>query len=368
MSDNVYLADLNTNPEYNLLDKLERIIEQSGIFDNLQPYDKVAIKLHFGEPGNTAYVRPIFVRKLVSIIKKREAFPFLTDCSTLYNGRRSSAIGHIEAALENGFGYTSVNAPLIIGDGLIGDNCHTALVDFKHFKEVSYGKEIHDADYLLSVAHFKGHEMSGFGGAIKNIGMGAASKKGKLAMHSSACPKTNDDLCEGCGRCLPWCPAKALTMPGNTVKLNSEFCLGCGECIAICPHGAINIVWNESIHNFQEKMVEYTKAIVDDKSGKVGFINFLTDISPECDCYPYNASPLVPDIGVICGTDLVQIDQASVDLVNQAPCNPNSRIAGKPHADNDKFRAAFPNIDWGIQLDYAQELGLGSREYTIKKV
>ncbi len=368
MTGKVYLAEIKSSSQENLLQRLERIIELSGIFNTLVKHDKVAIKLHFGEPGNTAYIRPVYLRKIVSLVKKKGGRPFLTDCSTLYNGRRARAIEHLEAAFENGFDYSSVGAPIIIGDGLIGDSYHSNSVNYKHFKEISYGKEIHDADFLLSVAHFKGHEMSGFGGAIKNIGMGAASKKGKLAMHSSVTPAFDKTRCIGCGRCINWCPAGAIALTNKKAGITPDLCLGCGECIAVCAEGAINIVWNESISNFQEKMVEYSKAIIEDKGSKVGYLNFLMDISPECDCYPYNDAPIVPDIGILCGTNLVQIDQASVDLVNQQPVNPNSRIANIAIAETDKFRAAFPNIDWEIQLDYASDCGLGSREYQLVRV
>jgi uncharacterized Fe-S center protein len=368
MKSNVYFIDLRASAKENLVDKLARLLDTAGLSETVKERELVAVKLHFGEKGNTAFIRPVFIRKIVESIKSIGGYPFLTDANTLYAGTRSDSPHHFTTAIQNGFAYSVVNAPIIIADGLRGKSETAVTVNQKNFKKVYIGSDIVEADALISVAHFKGHELSGFGGAIKNLGMGCASRKGKLAQHSTVAPKVVIEKCVGCGDCVPHCSQKALSLKNEKAVLNPKKCIGCGECILICPNSAIEIQWNQAIPTFLENMVEYTIGVLKNKTDKVLSVNFITQVSPACDCYGHNDAPIVRDIGIVASKDPVAIDQASVDLVNQEESLPESCLEVNTEKGGDKFRGIYPNVDWTIQLDYAEKLGLGSRNYKLTKI
>ncbi len=368
MPSTVYFIDLRAKFKDNFVGRLGKLVEAAGLSRVIKKRDLVAVKLHFGELGNTAFVRPVFLRKIVDCIKALEAVPFLTDANTLYVGTRSDSPHHIATALRNGFAYPVVDAPIIIADGLRGKSETAVAINQKRFKKVYIGTEIVQADALVSVAHFKGHELSGFGGTIKNLGMGCASRKGKLAQHSIVSPKVTEEKCVGCGDCMLRCSQKAIAMVETRARIDSKKCIGCGECILICPNRAIAIQWNESVPVFLEKMVEYTLGVLKGKEARSLFVNFITDVSPACDCPPFNDAPIVRNIGVTASTDPVAIDQASVDLVNQERALPDSCLKKNRLPGKDKFRALYPNVDWPIQLDYGEKIGLGSRDYVLEKI
>jgi uncharacterized Fe-S center protein len=368
MKSNVYFIDLRATAKENLVAKLARLLDTAGLSETIKQRDLVAVKLHFGEQGNTAFIRPVFIRKIVESIKNIGAVPFLTDANTLYAGTRSDSPHHLLTAIQNGFAYAVVDAPVIIADGLRGKSETAVTINQKNFKKVYIGSDIMEADALISVAHFKGHELSGFGGTIKNVGMGCASRRGKLAQHSTVAPKVIKEKCVGCGDCMDHCSQNALSLKKEKAVLDSKKCIGCGECIIICPNDAIQIQWDQAIPVFLENMVEYTMGVLKNKAGKTLFVNFITDISPACDCYGHNDAPIVRNIGIVASTDPVAIDQTSVDLVNQEQALPESCLTTNMEKGEDKFRGIYPNVDWTIQLDYAQRLGLGSRSYELKKI
>ncbi len=369
MKSKVYFIDLKSSYKENFLSKLGKLIQTAGIADVVKPRDLAAVKLHFGERGNTAFIRPVFIRKIVDTIIAAGGIPFLTDTNTLYADQRCSTPTHITTAIHNGFAFSVANAPVVIADGLKGKSDTAVEINQKNFKQVYIAADILEADALISVAHFKGHELCGFGGTIKNIGMGCASRKGKLAQHSTLSPKVKRKKCVACGDCIERCSQGAIAFVEEKAFIYPEKCIGCGECIITCAHDAVKIQWNQSGPVFLENIVEYTLGVLKQKKGKALFMNFITDVSPACDCVPFNDTPVVADIGVVASKDPVAIDQASVDLVNQAPALPGSCI----HAESalpgkDKFMDIYPNVDWRIQLDYAQQLGLGNRKYTLEKI
>lgn len=368
MKNKVYFIDLRATPKENLVGKLGRLVDIAGLSETIKERELVAVKLHFGELGNTAFIRPLFIRKIVESIKGVGGFPFLTDANTLYSGTRSDSPRHLTTAIQNGFAYSVVDAPLIIADGLRGKSETAVTVNQKRFKRVYIGTDIVEADALISVAHFKGHELSGFGGTIKNLGMGCASRKGKLAQHSTVGPKVIEKKCVGCGECISHCSQNALALVDEKAVLDSKKCIGCGECILVCPNEAIQIQWDQAIPVFLENMVEYTMGVLKGKEDKTLFLNFITNVSPACDCYGYNDAPIVRDIGIVASKDPVAIDQASVDLVNSEQALPDSCLKTNMASGEDKFRGVYPNVDWTIQLDYAENLGLGSRSYEFEKI
>lgn len=368
MQSTVYFTDLRTSPKENLFGKIGRLLDTAGFSKIFEKRDLVALKLHFGELGNTAYIRPVFLRKIVECVREKGGSPFLTDANTLYAGTRSDASAHLQTAIRNGFDYAVVDAPLVIADGLRGKSETAIEINGKRFKKVYIGKEIIEADALVSVAHFKGHELSGFGGAIKNLGMGCASRKGKLAQHSTVAPKITKKKCIGCGDCTEHCSQNALSVVDEKAQMDQAKCIGCGECILICPNSAIEIKWDQAVPVFMENMVEYTVGVLKGKKGKAFCINFITSVSPACDCYGHNDAPIVRDIGIVASTDPVAIDQASADLVNAEHGLAGSCLQSGLNPGDDKFRAVYPNVDWTLQLTYAEQLGLGTRAYKLEKI
>lgn len=367
MKSKVYFAGVHTNgKQESLLVKLQQLFDKAGFGDMIAHDDIVAVKMHFGEKGNTAYIRPTFARQVVDKIKEKGGKPFLTDTNTLYNGSRANGIDHYNTAIYNGFSYAVVNAPIVIADGIFSKNSVEVEINKKHFERVKIAKEIESVSKMIVLSHFKGHENAGFGGAIKNLAMGCAPAAGKQHQHSVVKPKVSDK-CVGCGNCFKYCPVSAISNDGRKAKIN-ETCIGCGECISICPVRAINPQWDTEIPMFIERMTEYAYGAVKNKEGNVGYINILMDITPLCDCYGFSGAFIVPDIGILASKDPVAIDAASYDLVNKQHGNHNSSLKCNHEAGEDKFRGMYDNIDATRQLAYGEEIGLGNREYELIKI
>lgn len=374
MAAKVYYTNMRAPGNISLLDKMQKLLNQVGLKEIIAPGDLVAVKLHFGEPGNLAYIRPQFVRRLAERVKKLGGKPFLTDANTLYRGKRANSVDHLEAAIENGFAYAVVGAPLIIADGLNGKDYVKVPIKGEHFQSVNIGSAAVHADALVVMTHFKCHELTGFGGAIKNLGMGLGSRSGKQQMHSDVLPRINEAQCTGCATCVKWCPAEAMAMEswsgnkkGQKSHIMEEKCWGCGECVASCNFAAIQPNWRTTPQAIQEKTAEYALGALSGKKDKAAFITFVTDISPQCDCYGYNDAPIVRDIGMLASRDPVALDQACADLVNAQPALEGSVIEGLPPG-KDKFTAVHPGISWQAQLVHAEKIGLGSTQYKIIEI
>jgi uncharacterized protein len=377
MKSTVFFADLREAPGKNLPEKVDLLLEHAGLKQKVREKDLVAIKLHFGEKGNTTFVRPIFLRRVVERVKACKGKPFLTDTNTLYRGERQEAVSHLAIACQHGFSPEGVGAPVIIADGIRGNSSTKVRIDKPLFKTVSIAHEISMADVLVGVSHFKGHELTGFAGTLKNLGMGCASREGKLSQHSNISPQVKQKACKGCERCLGCCPEQAISMisPGPEIErkhriasVDAAKCIGCAECLLTCPSGAIIIRWNETVSSFQKKMIEHACGAVQGKNGKTLFLNFLLSVTPSCDCLSYSEVAIVPDIGILCSEDPVAIDQASVDLVNQEEGIRSSKLPGSREPGRDKFRALYPEADWSIQLDYGEAIGLGKRDYELIRI
>jgi uncharacterized protein len=362
----VYFTDLRANASLNLLKKFEVLIKKAGI-DQIDFDHKItAIKIHFGEPGNLAYIRPNFAAALVKYLKKKGAKPFLTDANTLYSGSRSNAIDHLESASENGFNPLVTGCPVIIADGLRGADFAEINIGQAHCKTAKIGKAVADSDILISMNHFKGHEMTGFGGALKNIGMGCAAVGGKLELHSSSAPEINEENCTGCKVCMKYCAQEAILVGTDKIaRIDYEKCVGCGQCVAVCQYDSAHVVWEAASELVNRKIAEYSLAVLKDKPAF--HINFIMQVSPDCDCWNFNDTPLVADIGMAASFDPVALDQACADMVKAAPAIPGSRISenGHDHRGEDKFRLAHPNTHWESGLDHAASIGLGTRTYEL---
>jgi uncharacterized protein len=369
MPSDVYFIDFRASLRRTLLDRFADLLVSAGFGALTEKKKLLAIKMHFGEIGNTAYLRPYFARRAAEEAIKRGAIPYLTDCNTLYVGSRGRAPEHLYAAYLNGYDYMGAGCPVIIGDGVRGD---TETVIAKRIlndeKQFYVGSEILRADGLLVLSHFKGHEQTGFGGCIKNLGMGGGSRRGKLAMHSGNTPTVDSDTCTGCASCERWCITGAIRVDGGTAKIDPDLCIGCGQCIVACPEGATENQWDASTEQLNRSITEYCYAIASQFGNRVLYVNVINQVSPACDCWSVADAPIVPDIGIVAGTDAVAVDNAAVDLVNQSVGLANSALGNNIAPGTDKFRTIFPDKDWSLQLNHGEKIGLGNRDYKLIKL
>ena len=352
MASKVYFADLRADMHENLQQKLTRLMKTAGMGD-IDFQDKfVAIKLHFGEPGNLAFLRPNWARTVADFVKERGGKPFLTDCNTLYVGGRKNALDHMDSAMLNGLkGSDEVEVPVAGGE---------------YVKNAKIGRAVMDADVFISLTHFKGHETAGFGGCLKNIGMGCGSRAGKMEQHNAGKPHVAEKYCIGCGQCRRICAHGAPIIENGKAHIDHDKCVGCGRCIAVCPKDAVQINWDESTTNLNYKIAEYTKAVVD---GRPCFhISLVIDVSPTCDCRPENDMAIVPNVGMFASFDPVALDMACVDAVNaQTPLRGSAADGGEGHA-HDHFQRIHPDTDWRSCLEHGEKLGIGTREYELIKI
>lgn len=365
----VYFTNLRTTPSSNLLDKMERLVKRAGITNIDFKNQFVAIKIHFGEPGNLAYIRPNYAARMATLLRSLGAKPFLTDCNTLYSGRRSNAVDHLESAMENGFNPISAKCEVIIADGLKGTDYREIEINGEYCKAPKIGAAIVDADIVLTMNHFKGHEQTGFGGALKNLGMGCASVGGKLELHSASQPIVDRENCKSCNICVKHCAHDAIHLDSSKIAtIDYEKCVGCGQCVALCQYDAAVMGDGDTSERLNYKIAEYSKAVLLDKPNF--HISFIMNVSPECDCWNHNDAAIVPDLGIAASFDPVALDKACADIVINAPIlETGNRLSDSPHHDHlegcDKFHIMHPETNWQAGLEHAEKIGLGTQEYEL---
>ena len=369
MASKVYFADLRADVHENLQQKLTRLMKTAGMGD-IDFQDKfVAIKLHFGEPGNLAFLRPNWARTVADFVKERGGKPFLTDCNTLYVGGRKNALDHMDSAMLNGFNPMTTGCQIIIADGLKGsDEVEVPVAGGEYVKNAKIGRAVMDADVFISLTHFKGHETAGFGGCLKNIGMGCGSRAGKMEQHNAGKPHVAQEKCIGCGQCRKICAHGAPIIEDRKAHIDHDRCVGCGRCIAVCPKDAVQINWDESTTNLNYKIAEYTKAVVD---GRPCFhISLVVDVSPNCDCHSENDMAIVPNVGMFASFDPVALDMACVDAVNaQTPLRGSAADGAHGHEhEHDHFQRIHPDTNWRSCLEHGEKIGIGSRQYELIKI
>ena len=369
MASKVYFADLRADMHENLQQKLTRLMKTAGMGD-IDFQDKfVAIKLHFGEPGNLAFLRPNWARTVADFVKERGGKPFLTDCNTLYVGGRKNALDHMDSAMLNGFNPMTTGCQIIIADGLKGsDEVEVPVVGGEYVKNAKIGRAVMDADVFISLTHFKGHEEAGFGGCLKNIGMGCGSRAGKMEQHNAGKPHVAQKHCIGCGQCRKICAHGAPIIENGKAHIDHDRCVGCGRCIAVCPKDAVRIDWDETTTNLNCKIAEYTKAVVD---GRPCFhISLVIDVSPNCDCRSENDMAIVPNVGMFASFDPVALDMACVDAVNaQTPLRGSAADDAHTKAHvHDHFQRLHPDTNWRSCLAHGEKIGIGTREYELIKI
>ena len=361
----VYFSDLRTD-EISTLDKLKRLMKASGLEQIDFQGKYVAVKVHFGEPGNMAYLRPNWARVVCDYIKELGGKPFLTDCNTLYVGGRANALDHLDSAMRNGYTPLQTGVQCIIADGLKGTDYDLVPIrGGKYLRAAKIGRAIMDADIIVSLSHAKGHVSAGFGGALKNLGMGSGSRAGKMDMHSSGKPVVNQARCIGCGKCIKNCAHGAPRIENGKCTILKAKCTGCGRCVGVCPVEAIHAEFDTANDVLNCKIAEYAKAVCD---GRPNFhIALAVDVSPECDCHAYNDVPIVPNVGMFASFDPVALDAACADTINAQPANPGCAVPGSAPA-HDHFSAMHPDTNWRAAVEHGEAIGLGSAEYELVKI
>jgi uncharacterized Fe-S center protein len=331
--------------------KVERLFLALGLHTRIEKDAFVALKIHFGEKGNTGFIKPDWLEGIVRQLQGRTDRAFFTDTNTLYVGLRSNAVDHVQLAAKHGFSLERTGLPVIIADGLVGENDEEIKINLKRVKTARIAAGIAQADFLICLNHLTGHVQTGLGAAIKNLGMGCASRAGKLDQHSEVQPRINPKYCKNCSLCLDYCPVEAIIQKEGSAQIIADRCIGCGECLVVCKTGAVRMRWDEDSARIQEKMSEYAFAVWSRFREKAGFINFLLKITKDCDCLGKDQQEMIGDIGILASVDPVALDKASTDLI--------VRKSGQ-----DVFRKSY-DIDWLIQLRHGEEIGLGSLDYEL---
>lgn len=336
-------------PRESMLEKMERLFFSAGL-DKTVKGNSVGIKVHFGEPGDVHYLRPAYVSRIVDILKGLKASPVIIETAGLgWRPGRTSAEKHFLAARKNGFCEETLGAPIIMADGDDGFDSDGGIIPV--------AKGVASLDSLLVLSHATGHIQAGFGGALKNIGVGCVTKPGKFRIHFDGTPKIEKEICDMCNKCIEVCPSDAIDPP----TINEAACLCCNACLDVCDRGAVKVTILDHV-TLSERIAENAKAVVDALGANIGYINLLVDIIPHCDCHPHSDIPIVPDIGILASKDPVAIDLASVNLINEAPGISTSALE---MGGADKFSSINPATSWRTQVETAEKLGIGKMRYEL---
>ncbi|MCR4396431.1 MAG: DUF362 domain-containing protein [Candidatus Saccharicenans sp.] len=355
MRKKVYFIKASREEEAAVIARKARAIYLAlGLNEKIEPEDFVALKIHFGEKNNTGHIKPRWLTGIIDEVLKKSQRAFLSDSNTLYVGNRSNSVDHIRLAWEHGFTPDVVKIPVIIADGLVGREKTEVKIEGQRIQSSRIASAFLHSDVMLCLTHVTGHVQSGVGAAIKNLGMGCASRAGKLDQHSVVHPRVNTKQCRNCGVCIRYCPAEAMVQAESYVMIDDEKCIGCGECLVVCKYGAIKMKWDEDSRRLQEKMAEYALSVKNHFQHKIGFINFILQVTKDCDCMAKNQPAIVEDVGLVGSLDPVAVDRASIDLV--------LKVAGQ-----DAFKKGY-NIDWSVQLAYGEKIGLGSQKYELVEI
>ena len=363
----VYFTNMSTELQDSLLDKFGRLIDAAGIGKIEMANNFVAIKTHFGELGNLAFLRPNYSKVIADRVYAQGGIPFLTDCSTLYAGKRKNAVEHLNTANLNGFSTVSTGCQIIIGDGLKGTDDVEIPINGEYVKSAKIGRAIYDADIIITLNHFKCHELTGIGGAVKNVGMGCASKRGKMEMHSPGKPTVSEKKCRSCKRCLEVCAHSAISIE-EKASIDHDRCVGCGRCIGMCPFDAINVEMDEANDIICFKIVEFAAALLAEKPSF--HVSVIADVSPFCDCHKENDLPVIPNVGMLASFDPVALDKACADLAQKQPMIAGSRlhINSEGKKPDDIFKCTHPSTDWKATIVHAEKMGLGSSKYKLIEI
>ncbi len=356
MKSDVYFIPCNLEDgEKEVVKKFESLLRAGGLFKNVEKGDFVPIKTHLGEKGNIGHVTPPFISAIGKIIKKLGGKPFVCETSTLYVGQRSNAIDHLTLAYNHGFTPGKIGMPIIMADGLSGHSQVPVEINGIHHKKVFISADVPQYDFLVTVSHVTGHLCSGMGATMKNIGMGLASRAGKLVQHSDITPEISKNLCTLCKACFKWCPENAISEVEGKAHIDKEKCIGCGECLAVCKDNAVVFSWNQESKILQEKMAEHAMAVIQDKMDKCVFINFAVKITKNCDCMAKDDPRVCDDIGILMSKDPIALEMATMDLVRK-------------QSDTNLFENLHPNIDPLIQIRHGEKLKMGTSEYNLVEV
>ena len=318
---------------------------------------KVAVKVHSGEPGNQNFLTPEFWQPMVEAVHGT-----IVECNTAYPGERNTTDAHRRTMIKHGWSKL-FDVDILDAEG---PDLELPIPNGKRIQKNLVGKDIKNYDSMLVLSHFKGHPMGGFGGALKNIGMGCGSRAGKEEMHSSGKPVVDQDKCIGCGKCVENCAHNGPHIENGKCTILKYKCTGCGRCINVCPMHAIHADYAIANELLNCKIAEYAKAVVD---GRPSFhIALAVDVSPCCDCHNFSDVPIVPNVGMFASFDPVALDTACADMINAQPVNPNSVIAHEHDHPHDHFTAAHPDTDWRAAVEHGEAIGLGTTHYELVTV
>ncbi len=387
MVSEVYFADRQARSDYNMLDKIEHIFKKLGLKKAIKKGSKVMIKTHFGNWGNTNYLRPAYVRKVVDLVKEEGGHPYVTEtCGLGYGaggtyGGRTTAPEYMSMAALNGFSEATLGAPVLMADGYWGNDVHRVEIDGTVVDFVDVAAATLDADVVIILTHAKGHGLSGLGGTLKNLGIGLVGKSGKSKMHTLGDVKVDPKKCLGpdCSLCLKVCPVRCISM-NDVATIDQDLCIDCLHCRGVCTRdakaGAITVTWRTP-KDQAIRFVENAMGVIDSVGrDRFYYFNLTIDVSDKCDCWNVGAPLMVHDIGIFGSRDPLAIDQATLDAINSSTPNPDSEAKDVHEGDcmfaiahQQKDKESGELLDFAeIQLSHAEKMGLGSREYKLVKL